>query len=1107
MEPPQKKRRRNRGLLKKAPKARRPVVRAGAIRPVVPPVQSVPPVSLVPPVPPVPPPVLAPAVPRKPRRREEDILDDGAKFDANDEDYCPPVSARALARARREATQAGSSGVKVEAVTHGADGAGGANVTVGGDDGSSTRASSINSADRSANHSKEGTRSTNHSDDHSVKQVITEEVVTEEAITEEVSAEEVITEEPFTTGKINVSVADGSMNDGASSSDDANVITLGGSDDGSDGRDGSSSESDGRDGSSSESDGRDGSSNESDGEEAESSEEPSSAHTSDSEDTAVEAESTDKKQQQQPQQKQRGEQQKRRQQRRAERLRRLWLQSRPSAPANMKNKQNDDICSVCGDGGDIMCCDYCVRSWHEECIQLAHPDALEDEHFYCADVNRVCTTRTDARCSDSQKVPGEDDDDTKHQYRLAIALSRECLLHRGPADDEHNETPLRYGRVLETLWHSEALKNALYVNPTVTAPPEKAHRKTENAAKNSPERRKIVVFGGRLATDDELSSGGMHSQWYLRRLQTMAKRLEKRADEEEAEENAPFVPKTEGLSQIVVPKGHGLGEHKQMGPPPPWQWVDQHHNTYFGADSMDATRIAAAGAADCVDFVWRGLAQSAFAVVRPPGHHCCVSEVARIENERAGARTEASGFCLVNNVAVAVQQLREMHEENLQRRIRVAIVDFDVHAGDGTEGLFWDDPDTLLYSQHRYDSHFYPYPAGAPEHLGPLDHAAFGSTVNVPLARGDGNAQARTTMREIGLPILRRFRPDIVLISAGYDGMSGDIGELELTKEFYAWTVRALRRFVCKRVVTVLEGGYVPENLAKGVMATTEALLDDGVVDSIDSEYGDTERQVVRRLVAQSTDRRDKKPRHSREADFYFPLATRSPLRALVDDDDEWAVEERDDLALLSNAFVHDLSLIKRIFIQAFPYLVPRATIAEILQSLGEKSNKRNSLPLPSALAPHAEVNDDVFVEPGIVPWSPRSDGRRSARRKQHVPAFVELRAATRQGGPPRLAVASTGAPAEQIESSSDEDDVDQKDIAPQDGAAATAAAEASRDNVGVGSGIDIGSDYDGADVDDSEEDDDLDRTGEEDEGHISHSEEDEDSTRPMLGVDSDDDF
>jgi acetoin utilization deacetylase AcuC-like enzyme len=227
--------------------------------------------------------------------------------------------------------------------------------------------------------------------------------------------------------------------------------------------------------------------------------------------------------------------------------------------------------------------------------------------------------------------------------------------------------------------------------------------------------------------------------------------------------------------------------------------IDLDGDTSMNPYTLDAALHAAGAVVKGVDLVICGEVQNAFCNIRPPGHHA--------------GRSNASGFCIFNNVAVAVAYALETY--HLQR---VAIVDFDVHHGDGTEDIFHDDPRVMLCStfQHPY----YPY-CGADSGN---DHI-----INVPLAAGSKGEQFRDAVTDEWLPALESFQPQMVFISAGFDAhWEDDMGGLALRENDYFWVTETLkdiaRRYANGRIVSALEGGYSLHALGRSVMMHIKSL-------------------------------------------------------------------------------------------------------------------------------------------------------------------------------------------------------------------------------------------------------------------------------------------
>ncbi len=232
-------------------------------------------------------------------------------------------------------------------------------------------------------------------------------------------------------------------------------------------------------------------------------------------------------------------------------------------------------------------------------------------------------------------------------------------------------------------------------------------------------------------------------------------------------------------------------------------WLDED-TTAVSRGSVEAAEVAAGTAVRAVELVMSGAAQSAFALVRPPGHH---AEPLR-----------ARGFCLFNNVAVAAA-----HAQSALGCRRVLVVDWDVHHGNGTQDIFWADPDVMLFDVHRA-APFYPGSGLLEEVGGGLGR---GSTVNVPLPEGSGDPAMLAAFHDILIPAARWFRPDLILVSAGFDPHRLDRALNVSYDGFAAMTgvVRALADELCQgRLALVLEGGYHLESLSNGVRAVLEVL-------------------------------------------------------------------------------------------------------------------------------------------------------------------------------------------------------------------------------------------------------------------------------------------
>ena len=223
-------------------------------------------------------------------------------------------------------------------------------------------------------------------------------------------------------------------------------------------------------------------------------------------------------------------------------------------------------------------------------------------------------------------------------------------------------------------------------------------------------------------------------------------------------------------------------------------------DTAICPDSYDVAMDAVGGTLAAVDAVCDGEIKNAFVAVRPPGHHA--------------SQGRGMGFCLFNNVAIAARHLQRRHGLK-----RIAILDWDVHHGNGTQDIFYDDASVLFVSSH--EDNLYPH-TGAADETG--EGKGKGATMNFPVPEGAGGEMILPIWKNEIAAKLKAFQPEFILISAGFDARVDDpVGMLNLTDDDFA----TLTRFVCEwadlycggRVVSVLEGGYNPEGLASAVVA------------------------------------------------------------------------------------------------------------------------------------------------------------------------------------------------------------------------------------------------------------------------------------------------
>jgi acetoin utilization deacetylase AcuC-like enzyme len=237
--------------------------------------------------------------------------------------------------------------------------------------------------------------------------------------------------------------------------------------------------------------------------------------------------------------------------------------------------------------------------------------------------------------------------------------------------------------------------------------------------------------------------------------------------------------------------------------PGPDELVRLDPDTVMSAASAEAALHAAGAAVAAIDAVESGRVLRAFVACRPPGHHA--------EPDRA------MGFCLFANASIAA-----LHARAQWGRQRIAVVDFDVHHGNGTQAIAWEDGDFFFGSSHQYP--FYPGTGAADE------RGAQGQIVNAPLAAGACRAEFQAAWEERILPALDAFRPDCLIISAGFDAHRDDpLAQIELEAEDFAWVTEAILTIAARhtegRVVSLLEGGYDLDALAASVAAHVRALM------------------------------------------------------------------------------------------------------------------------------------------------------------------------------------------------------------------------------------------------------------------------------------------
>ena len=286
-----------------------------------------------------------------------------------------------------------------------------------------------------------------------------------------------------------------------------------------------------------------------------------------------------------------------------------------------------------------------------------------------------------------------------------------------------------------------------------------------------------------------------------------------RPDRLRAVEAALATPPFAGLQRMTAPRAsedtvalaHAAAYVERIAAQTPGEGLVQiEADTTLSPGSYEAALRAAGGAVHAVDEVLAGRARNAFCGIRPPGHHA--------------EREKAMGFCLFNNAAIAARHAREVHGLD-----RVCIFDWDVHHGNGTQDIFWNDASVLYCSTHEMPL----YPGtGARSDRGEHD-----TIVNVPLAAGDDGAAFREACDVVIFPRIADFRPDLIILSAGFDAHWRDpLANLNFNEDDFAWATREIMAIAARlcdgRVVSVLEGGYDLEGLACSAATHVAALME-----------------------------------------------------------------------------------------------------------------------------------------------------------------------------------------------------------------------------------------------------------------------------------------
>ena len=267
---------------------------------------------------------------------------------------------------------------------------------------------------------------------------------------------------------------------------------------------------------------------------------------------------------------------------------------------------------------------------------------------------------------------------------------------------------------------------------------------------------------------------------------------------------APLRDDVETWIALAHPQEH-IEQIKSAQPERPGQAVRLDPDTVLSSGSWEAAIRAVGAGLLAVDEVMSGGAANVFCQVRPPGHHA--------------EANRAMGFCFFNSIAIAAKYARARHGAE-----RVAVVDFDVHHGNGTQDIFWGDKDLFFGSTHQMPL----YPG-----TGALAETGVGNIWNAPLRPGDDGSAFREAFESRILPALKAFSPDLILVSAGFDAHRDDpLANLELVEEDFGWATRKIAELADRqaggRLVSMLEGGYDLTALARSVAVHVKMLMDAG---------------------------------------------------------------------------------------------------------------------------------------------------------------------------------------------------------------------------------------------------------------------------------------
>ena len=424
-------------------------------------------------------------------------------------------------------------------------------------------------------------------------------------------------------------------------------------------------------------------------------------------------------------------------------------------------------------------CDECDGWFHFECVGLVPPSEMGDE----VDAEAAAPERY--RCEACCARAGRRFPQALDGRGTGIALDSRCLLHRPPK--LHPEQPDRIEKTVERLRARQVLQRCRWIpgRPATDAELERVH---SPAHMRRIRQGQVLPLGEEDPLEAAAAAPPSPAAGAIARTPSARVRLELTSDQK-----AHFGCSPQGKAE--VPTAHCVPVRPRD--------IDGAGDVPFSRGTEKAARVAAGSSIEATQWVVEGKVTNAVALVRPPGHHA--------------DRCHCTGFCYYNNVACAAKAALQMGAQ------RVMILDWDVHHGNGIADVFYADPRVLYVSIHRLEPGYYPE-TGEPDEVGA--GAGQGFNVNVGLrGKGMGNVDYLAIFERIVQPLGREFAPDIVLVAAGFDCARGDpLGEMNVTPPGFAHMVARLQLHVSRRIVVVLEGGYDPANIAKGLQQVLVAL-------------------------------------------------------------------------------------------------------------------------------------------------------------------------------------------------------------------------------------------------------------------------------------------